>query len=122
MRLMGLTVVLMLASTGVARAQIPVDSIGRGVAWQLQGTGSPGVIRGVVFSSSGEPLAGALVGAQVTTGARFGVIADAEGRFELELPRGGRVELTIQSIGYRAVRDTLVVPEDLGRLRLCSTS
>ncbi len=69
---------------------------------------SAGVVKGIIRDSlSREPLTGATV---MADGSGRGAAADAEGRYELNLP-AGTYTLTVRYIGYRnIVREAVAVP------------
>lgn len=70
-------------------------------------------ISGVVKDATGRPVVGASV---LVAGTKNGVSTDANGAFELSVPAGTSVTLTIRAIGYSTL--TQVVTADSGPLSL----
>jgi hypothetical protein len=92
-------------------AQIQADSVGVSLAWQLDREVPPGTVTGVVLGPGGIPYSGAQVHFSETT---IGALTDHLGRFTLVPPSPGRWEIQVSHLGFRTIRDTLVVPSDLG--------
>jgi len=70
-------------------------------------------LAGVVTNDSGQPLVGALV---MFAGSDLGTLTDTEGRFRLPDVLPGRVELTLEQLGYADRRWQGVVGPETGSL------
>jgi hypothetical protein len=93
-----------------AAAQINIDTLGHGVAWQLFfSPGSASTVTGTVFETSGRPVAQALVLLRATN---FATLTDSLGRFQITPGNAGRFELEIASIGYLSTMGSILLPPD----------
>lgn len=81
-------------------------------------------VKGIVADSSGEPLTGAVV--TILGNQKKAVLADADGRFAIEVPDSGRSEIQITFLGMDTVARSVAVnpPDsvvDLGLIKMRET-
>lgn len=92
-------------------AQGALQSFGNSVAWRVSPTVPAGSVSGLILSDRGTPVEGA----QVTIeGGRVGATTRPDGTFTLVHSVGREAQLRIMALGWREVRETLVLPADHG--------